>query len=404
MLVAIMLDAFNHRYLEFEAPFISSIMARAHVTRVIPAFGFEPDAAHIAGLWPELSDGGMHFWWGPEGSVFRWTTPWGRFAARLPTGAQRVVRRGIQATNLAVARPLGRKYGGNPVGIPLERLHLFDVSQSRVMFQPGFSASPTIFDLLSQQQRPWKYFGSPVHRSKADRLARRIEKADLRNVDFVFVSMADLDKVGHVYGTRGVEIQDAWRRVDSAVERIYRHCLQDGKPVELVIYGDHGMVDVTSHIDLRPALRRLRSREWVDYAYFLDSTFARFWTFTDEAKAEIMEMLDGVPGGSLVTTADRERYRCAYSHNRFGDIIFWADEGHILLPNFYQKLNPVRGMHGYRREVIDNHTGLIAYAEARETGHRLPEPVEMVDIFATLVDMLALPWPDAADGRSVLQP
>ena len=404
MIVAIMLDAFNYRFLEFEAPFIASLLDRAHVAEVIPAFGFEPDAAYIAGLWPDSSDGGMHFWWEPERSVFRWTKPWGRYAARLPTRVQRILRRGIQATNLAVAHPLGRRYGGNPVRIPFERLHLFDVSQSRVMFQPGFTVSPTVFELVTHQKGSWKYFGYPIHRATAERLAQRIEATDLRGVDFLFVTVADLDKIGHAYGTHGVEIQDAWRRVDQALERICQHCSRQGDSVELIIFGDHGMVDVISHIDLRPALGRLRARGWVDYAYFLDSTFARFWAFTDEAGAEITEMLDRMPGGSLVTTADRERYHCAYSHNRFGDIIFWADEGHIFLPNFYQDQSPVRGMHGYRREVTENHTGLIAYAEARKTGRHLPAPIEMVDIFGTLVDMLALPFPEAADGRSVLRP
>lgn len=398
-----MLDAFNHRYLDYHAPFVTSLLRDAHVARVIPAFGFEPDAAYIAGLWPEASNGGMHFCWGPERSVFRWTKVWGPVGARLPSGVQGILRRGIQAVNLAAARPLGRKYGGNPVRIPLDRLHLFDVSQSRLMFEAGFTASPTVFELLAHQDRSWRYVGYPTHRATAEDLVRRIEETNLLGVELLFVTIADLDKAGHRYGTRGVDIQQAWLRVDRALERIYQRCAREGDQIDLIIFGDHGMVDVTAHIDLRPLLGQLRAREWVDYAYFLDSTFARFWAFSDDAQAEITERLHEVAGGSLVSAADRERYHSAYSHNRFGDIIFWADEGHIFLPNFYQDRTPVRGMHGYRREVIENHPGLIVHATAREAGHRHADPVEMVDIFATLVDMLELPHPAAADGRSVLR-
>jgi arylsulfatase A-like enzyme len=277
------------------------------------------------------------------------------------------------------------------------------MSQPKLMFQGGFTGSPTVFELVEQQQKTWKYFGYPIHRTTADGLARRIEASDLRGVEFLFVTVADLDKVGHAYGSHGPEIQAAWQRVDRAVERIYRHCAQSGEHVDLVIFGDHGMVDVTSHIDLRPVLKGMRAREWVDYAYFLDSTFARFWTFTEDAAQELAETLGAIPGASFVTAADRERYRCAYSHNRFGDMILWAEEGHIFLPNFYQSAKAVRGMHGYRREVTENHAGLIVSSANHGTGQRLETPVEMVDIFATLVDLLALPVPDAADGRSVLR-
>jgi len=59
MIIAIMLDAFNHKYLDYEVPFLNRLSREVVCAELIPSVGFEPDAAYVADLYPEECDGGM---------------------------------------------------------------------------------------------------------------------------------------------------------------------------------------------------------------------------------------------------------------------------------------------------------------------------------------------------------
>ena len=43
-------------------------------------------------------------------------------------------------------------------------------------------------------------------------------------------------------------------------------------------------------------------------------------------------------------------------------MIFWADGGTLIFPNFFEARIPERGMHGYRNEVEGNHSILLHWS------------------------------------------
>lgn len=401
MLLVIMLDALNHRYLSIGAPFFDEIRSDGLAVTVIPPFGFEPDAAYVAGLSPAASNGGTHFWRDPERSVFRWTKHWGRPMANLGSSADRFARLGIRAVNRFAARTRGRRMNGRPENIPLEQLHLFDVVHSRLMFEPGFTDSPTVFDLVRDRGGSFKYLGPPVHRGGGEALARRLESMDVRDLDLLFVMIGDLDRVGHQYGPMSKELEAEWRRIDRVVERMYRHCQAQTDHVTLMVFGDHGMVNVTGTVHMEEVLSRVGAKRWEDYDYFLDSTFARFWTKDPRTRRTLEKHLSDVEGGSLLNEVDYRDYEIEYNHDRFGELIFWASGGNIVFPNFFQTAQIPNGMHGYRREVTDNHSALLLLDPNRTYSISNVSHREMVDIFATMIDALDTEMPGQAAGASL---
>ncbi len=391
MLLAIMLDAFTPKYLEYDCPFLRNIRDKGVYAETVPSFGFEPDAAYIAGLYPEECDGGMHYLRDEAASPFGWTRGWTRPLAALPPGIQSPIRRLIQLVNLLKEKGPARRFFSRPAMIPLDKLHLFDIAHSRLMYQPGFTPSPTIFDLLNAEGKNCEYFGYPLWHGGVKRMYSLLKTRNLRDLDFAFILLGDLDFAGHTYGTESGETMEALRSVDAGLERIYRLFARHHPELTFVVFGDHGMVDVRGTVDVELRLKGLRSRPWEDYTYFLDSTFARFWFHNDAAHDEIESMLGDLQGGAIVSGEDKHSYRASYPHNRFGDLIFWADGGKLILPNFFQGRREVRGMHGYRREVRDNHSVVLIRDPKRESPVEIEEPVDMVRLFPTFLELLDLP-------------
>lgn len=390
MLIAIMADAFNPKYLGYNCPFISSLADKGCTATLIPSFGFEPDAAYVAGLYPEECNGGTLYWRHPEDSPFKWTRWWSWLVAPLPAGLQIPFRRGIQVINYLKERELGRKYLARPAKIPFNHLHEFSVAHRRLMFEPGFTPTPTIFDLMTAAGKKWDYYGYPLMRGSAERIASRVCQEDLSEHELIFIMMPDLDSVGHTYGIGSAQVRSALEGLDRAVAQINEQCRRYHDEVSILIFGDHGMVDVHNTVDVMARLDHLTLSPWKDYSYFLDSTFARFWVHNPAAENAIVDILGNLDGGSLVTDADRRDYKASYGHNRFGDVVFWADGGTVISPNFFQGRGSIKGMHGYRREVADNHAALVLHHPGHTLKPASDDPMEMTGLFATFLQLLGL--------------
>jgi len=402
--VLLHLDALRHDYVtKQDMPFLSGLKNRGISGSLIPTFGFEPDAAYLAGLYPEESNSGTHYWFSPKTSPFLFLKRWGTIADGLPYTVQLLLRLLVIFKIRFSNTSLGVKYNAHPAKIPFAVLPNFDVVHSKLSYEKGFCPKPTIYDIFRRHGIKWLYFGHPISSSSAYSMCRQLSGIKLQNADFIFLLIADLDATGHRWGPNSVERKNALKNLDRYLEKIFDKLTEPEKGMQLIIMGDHGMVEVQKLINIQERLSQLSCKPWVDYAYFLDSTFARFWFYNPKAKDEITDMLMNVAGGRVLTDADKQHYRINYKHNKFGDLMFWADGGNLIFPNFYQDKQPVRGMHGYPEEVRDNHSAFILYSSLQKYGIELGEPVPMVDVFPTILEFMQLPIPEGTNGVSILR-
>jgi len=364
---------------------------------VIPTFAFEPDAAFLCGRYPEDTDRGTHFWYQPEGSPFKSCKSL-RGVDHMPYAIQRGVRAVLE-------RLIGwRRRGlGITARIPFGFLPYFSPVVGCFPFDEGFCVFPTVFDLLRERHKRWLYLGVPIGNGEAEGIWREFQRVCLSDLSLVFLFIADLDGIGHSYGPESREYLTGVQRVGRFIERVYDRMVEVHQNVRALVFSDHGMAKVQKTVDIRAILSRLSLRVPEEYIYFLDSTLARFWFFNSRARVQVREALEGVEGGRWLNSQDREIYRIRYPHNRFGDEIWWADGGTLIFSNFWQDRKPVKGMHGYRREVKENHASFILISPELSShgGYQLEEPLEMVDVFATLVDLLGIEKPRGAHGMSI---
>ncbi len=360
--VAVVLDAFRSDYLEMDANcFLSKLSRKGTVTELLPTFAFEPDLAYLTGLLPEESDAGTHFWFSPDTSPFRFLRNYGKLLDRLDPCSRWVLRNLIRLRMKRSEFP-GLRSGGYTAQIPFQLLPYFDYRHYWDLDDRQFFEGSTIFDELRASGKSWQYFGYPKTSSRAVDVANVVYDNGCRDADLVFLMISDLDHVGHASGPKSIELQQVFGQLNATLRQLFNYFLSQSKGLEFIVFGDHGMTEVRKVIDIHEVLGSLKSKPGVDYVHFLDSTLARFWFLNEGARSEVGSALSKVEGGRLVSEQDRSEYAIRYPHNKFGEMIFWADGGTLIFPNFFEARIPERGMHGYRNEVEGNHSILLHWS------------------------------------------
>ncbi len=405
--VFIMLDACRPDYIKAETtPFLFRLAKDGFFSRLVPTFGFEPDAAYLAGLYPDQADQGTQFWHDPATSPFKGLMPdrAGRLLDCLPFLSKKVIRKGITR----MVRSRSESPHLSAAAIPLALLDRFSLPVEVNLDQPGFcSPYPTVFDLLRDRGMSFLFHGAPAFRVTMRAALERAKTKLMPPLDFAFFHIGNLDGTGHIFGPDSSEVVRELSGIDRDLSRLHALANSRFERVNFVVMGDHGMVRVRRSLNLQAALGLVNKKNGLipgrDYLYMLDSTMARFWFFSAGAKMHIRDTLVEQSMGRILTQKDRARYHLNYNHNKFGDLIFLVEPDVLISPNFFQEKNPVKGMHGYAPETPGQQAALIIDSQmpARFDRNRIPD---MRQVFPTLCDLLSLTRPANCSAQSLVMP
>ena len=175
---------------------------------------------------------------------------------------------------------------------------------------------------------------------------------------------SDLHSVGSIEDSIGSRLARYSARIDSIVSRF--------PDIRCIVLGDHGMCDVTDHIDLIGAIEKTVLKIPEDYIPFYDSTMARFKVFSEKASRVISDLLLDYPGGRLLDTEELRSLGVHFPGGLYGDIVFLCDPGSIILPS-YMGNAPVKGMHGYHPDVPCMDSIMLSNEEFGEDEARITE-------------------------------
>jgi predicted AlkP superfamily pyrophosphatase or phosphodiesterase len=397
--ILLLIDACRQDYIdEIHTPFLNNLKMQGVFGILYPTFGFEPDAAYIAGLYPDEANGGAQFWFSPEDSPFRFTKYLPKKLNCLPKIPDLVLRKilkEIAMYNCEVPKP-------TTAHIPFPLLQYIGFSKKCKMENSRFVPSKGIFDILRDNGQKWLFHGPPKKGVDINSVVRCVNDNLAPPKSFAFLHIGDLDKVGHRYGPESREIKKVLKKIDKGIEQILNVAKKHFQFVHIVIIGDHGMMQVERTVDIGSALEELPIKLGRDYLFFLDSTMARFWFFSDKAEKLISELMRKMIGGHILSKVDKQKYHLNYSHNKYGDIIFLADPGVLIFPNFYQNRKPVKGMHGYAPETPEQQSTLLIHSPRINVPKGFDEPVDMRRVFPTVLDLLGLPIPERTKAKSLL--
>jgi len=364
----LLVDAFRPDY-QRDAPYMRALAHRGLVGRLREPFGFVPRAAYFGGLSPEQSGATHMYWFDPERSPFG-------AAAGLPldsgTAEERKAMRCFLDERARARVPAFARHYASSLNIPRACLPFFALAEAHAPWEPG-AGFRSLFHELEERRLPWFWCGWPTTNALPDSTDAGIVRTALEGITpahrFAFVHLQELDGVGHLHGPDSPELRARVATVDRLVGELVDTLHARVARLNLVLFGDHGMVTVTRKVDVAAALAGTRLVPGVDYVHFLDSTMARFWFLTSRAKAEIVALMATLPGLALVDEETRRRHRIAACDRRNGDAIYLAAPGVIVSPDFFQGGGlPPKGMHGYDPDCADNQGVFIVTGPSIEAG------------------------------------
>lgn len=399
----IMVDALRHDYInEIDAPFIHKLALGGTYGKLQPSFGFEPDGAYFAGLHPDECDGGAQFWHKQDETLFHYSGLFSLLHMISVPIWRKILRKAIRViTQLKSDDSLTKKMATSAY-IPIQLLKHFSAPMKKISSEPGFMPGKTIFDLLREEKKDFYFHGFPEFKVHTNTVLKRYLQEENGKNKFGFLFFGDLDSKGHIFGPNSKERKIELKNIDNAIHSIYKHANDHYQSVDLIIFGDHGMVETKSNIDLSDIINKYFSRDKTN-KYFLDSTMARFWVSDENIRTQVINALNNISGGHVISDSEKNRFHINYKHNYFGDIIYAAECGNLIHPSFYSESSAPKGMHGYLDGCTDNESFFLASGNNVDPKGDIGKH-DMREVFPTVLDLLQIELPSttAKDLKSIL--
>jgi predicted AlkP superfamily pyrophosphatase or phosphodiesterase len=259
-----------------------------------------------------------------------------------------------------------------------EYLSFFEPSNEKNYYLKDSLSTATIFDKFREGNKKFLIYDWPqiiTEQKNSLDIRPREDKTKTEkflslakeNRDVYFIHLLDLDEMGHEFGPESEEMEKAIINEDNCIKKIFSELKIEEN--NFLVFSDHGMLNVKETYDLKSILPEFNK----GYIYFLDSTMARFWFFDEDVKKQVLEILKNCKKGHILTKEEKEKNNLNFKDNFYGDEIFLANSGILILPNFFQD-KPVIGVHGYNLQDKNEKTIFITNLKAKKE-------LQMKDLF-----------------------
>lgn len=271
----------------------------------------------------------------------------------------------------------------------------------------------TIIDIIIQNNKTYNFEGFTTLR-KVDRiktLKMKIEfiKSQMElETDFIPVYIGDIDMIGHVHTGEQEIIEKHLLIIDNFIKDIVEYCDADKSSYSVMVLGDHGMMPVRKYIDIQSSLTQLFLKLGKDYEVFIDSTIIRFWFYNANSKEMIINMLQEQfsKNGQIVDDYLAKKHNIPLNKINndgikiYGDLIWIANPGVVISPDYFNKERSIKGMHGYASDDPLNCGTLLLKGKNIIPDYR--KQCHLNDICPTICEILKIPYPQNNEGNSLI--
>lgn len=344
--LVVFFDALGERLTaEVRPRFITALNERGGERAVIPSVGFCEYTAAFTGLEPAAAGHLTLYRFTQQSRAFRWLAHLGALRELVPRRLISIIARWRDDDMELVGTSM----------IPRAVLpHVEIVEVRRSFWKQRLPAPNILVDAEAAGLRPARIAG-PAHWRSGEVNLGAVKDAFASGHRFVVVHIPDLDRVAHQYGPTDARVRDELIRLDRALEETVEWVGLHGVDLELVVFGDHGMVPVVGKIDSSSLKEELE--EWErrgDCTVFLDSTMVRVRAWDPKIESRIRQAMNRLPHGRILEEQTLRRWGAWFQDRSYGDVLFLADPGYVVTPNYFQGRSPVAGMHGYAPTVTEN--------------------------------------------------
>jgi predicted AlkP superfamily pyrophosphatase or phosphodiesterase len=198
-----------------------------------------------------------------------------------------------------------------------------------------------------------------------------------KSINFAYLLFGKLDALMHKHGPHHSSIQDLLNNYAHKIREILKLAEGNYGEVDLFLFSDHGMHEVTGAYDLANKIEKLGVEYGVDYIAFYDSTMARFWFLNEKGRKAIVSYLNSDTHGRLLSDQDLQELGVYFPDKTYGEAIFLMNSAEIIVPS-YMGLKPVKGMHGFHPNDDDSKAMIMS-------NRSLPEEMRSIKDISKLV-------------------
>jgi predicted AlkP superfamily pyrophosphatase or phosphodiesterase len=337
----VLVDALGWEIVKDRRDFLADILPHRQELKTVFGFSSAAIPSILTGLLPREHGHWNLFVYDPKNSPFRWA----HFLRRFPSSwiNHRICRKLVKEIS---RRASGARGYFQIYGVPTELLPLFDVCEREDIYGPGgMRPSQSIFDLLEQNGIPYRVYS--YHEYTDDRAVQQAVR-DLRRKEarFFFVYLSEFDNFLHYHIHDKSSVEAELERYVSYLRALFQAAREVDPEARVYVFSDHGMTPIRRTYDLMRTIESLGWKAPEDYLALYDSTMARFWFYKEDARRGIIETLNRLECGHIVSAEEQHSFGIDFGHNRFGDLVFLMNEAWLMHPSHMGRV-PWRGMHGF---------------------------------------------------------
>ncbi len=340
--------------------------------------GLRPDRHGLWFVWQRL----------PERSPFRWLRPF-RFLDIVDNLPMHVVATKITRRLVRTTSTIGIPY---PVHVRWRDIPDLDVAERTLWTEPGYLApAATIFDAMRTAAVRFEIVGMARGRS-AGLTAIEAWQPPTDPAPLTFLFAGDIDHASHAHGQSSAEVTTLLERTDAAIERHVRALTREGVEPHLVVWSDHGHHDVER---LNPLT--FMKQHGIDYRrhpYVIDTNFIRFWIGDGNERRAMVERLDALGIGHVLTDDELERYRVKMPDDRYGNVIFYVGLPYALSHTTWGFGRRLASGHGYLPDHPGSDAVFVSNLPARDG------MLDLVDLAPSLMELVGVAVEAGLDGSS----
>ena len=339
--IFVLIDALGWQFLQgFD--FLTKLLPYRAPLKTVLGFSSGAIPTILTGLPPAQTGHWNLFYYDPAGSPFRWL----RHFSFLPDGLldHRVTRKLLKEAGRNLLG-LGKNFECcvSPRFLPwfnwVEKRNIYD--------RGGITGTPSIFDRLSQKGIPYRVYS--YHAWSDEEILRRARN-DLKagECSFFFLYLCEMDMFLHNHCKNPAQLEQRLGWYASALGELFDLAHNLDPETTFAVFSDHGMTPVTNHFDLLSQVDSLGFRMPSDYLAVYDSTMARFWFFNSKTREGLIERLNALRCGRIISDDEQRTLGIWFPDRRYGELIFLMNPGWLIAQSdFNGKGWMPTGMHGY---------------------------------------------------------
>jgi hypothetical protein len=413
--ILILIDAMRYDYISKNVtPFLYDCCQKGeYYTHVIPSYGFCERTEILSGLNPAESGYFTAIGYDPENSPYK-TKPSYRIFDIIVNSLPNKIYNPISKRGYKVRQKFREIIKSNfiknhnipnsysPYNIPFSFLPYFNLTEDAAELAPlDQTIKRSVLTLLDKSGK--KYFSDAftslnMFKNISDESRFRITLKALKKKCYSFLMIYNSipDHFGHVCGTDSNELKNSLSNLDNMIHEFVDSCLKIDNSTNFIFLGDHGMVNVEKKLDVRKMIclisKKEKLKELKDYIYFLDSTVLRIWFFNEHSKSIFEKGLKDCTqlneNGVFLTKEIAHNYKIPFGDKRYGDLVWLANSGVLIFPDFFHSSFENQGMHGYNPDDVNSHGTCIAFGE--NINPKKIDNIKLTEVYNILLDKLKL--------------